>query len=119
MRSIRTDVESALAEGLNCGESKTQNTCKKLLAVKVAMWTFIEHEGIEPTNNLGEQMIRHYVIWRKICFGSQSERGSLYIERVLTVVGSCRLQGRNVLDFMTRAVSSFMGKGSVPSLLPT
>lgn len=118
MRSIRADVESVLAEGAVCGESKTRNTCKKLLAVKGALWTFIDREGIEPTNNLGEQMIRHYVIWRKICFGSQSERGSLYIERVLTAVGSCRLQGRNILDFMTQAVGAFMGKGDVPSLLP-
>lgn len=118
MRSIRAGVERTLVEGTLCGESKTQNTCKKLLAVKKALWTFIDHEGIEPTNNLGEQMIRHYVIWRKICFGTQSERGSLYIERVMTVVGSCRLQGRNILDFMTQAVGASMGKGSFPSLLP-
>jgi len=118
MQSIRADVERTLAEGRVCGESKTQNTCKKLLAVKAGLWTFIDHEGIEPTNNLGEQMIRHYVIWRKICFGAQSERGSLYIERVMTVVGSCRLQRRNILDFMTQAVDAFMGKGTIPSLLP-
>ena len=117
MQSIRTDAERTLADGVTCGESKTQNTCKRLLKVKSALWNFIDHEGIEPTNNLSEQMIRHYVVWRKVCYGAQSERGSLYIERVMSVVGSCRLQGQNILDFMTQAISAYLGKGSPPSLL--
>lgn len=69
-------------------------------------------------NNLSERSLRSYVSWRKICFGSQSHRGSRYMERVMTVVGSCKLQGRNVLEFITQTVRARFGDGKAPSLVP-
>lgn len=131
MKPIQAAIEAALVLGAACadgmpkknesartGEAKTAATCKRLLALKEALWTFVCVPFVEPTNNLAEQMIRHYVIWRKICFGSQSKRGSLYMERVMTTVGSCKLQGRNVLDFITAAVSAHLGGGECPTLIP-
>jgi transposase len=118
MKAVRVGVETALAEGADCGESKTENTCKRLLKLKPALWIFIDTEDVAPTNNLAERTLRGYVIFRKICLGTQSARGSLYLERVMTTVGSCRLQGRNVLDFLTQAVKAHFGEGPTPSLLP-
>lgn len=62
--------------------------------------------GMEPTNNLPERTLRSYVIWRKVGFGAQSARGSRYLERITTVVGSCKLQGRNLPDFLSQAVQA-------------
>ena len=118
MLFLRAQVEAALHRGSRCGEAKTANTCDRLLRDKRALWTFVDTPGIEPTNNLAERTIRSYVIWRKISFGTQSKRGSLYMERVMTVVGSCKLQGRNILHFMTQAMCAHAGIGSVPSLVP-
>ena len=67
---------------------KTANTCKKLLKYKSALWTFIETEGMQPTNNVVEQLISSYVLWRKSSFGTQSDRGALFVERMMTVT-SC------------------------------
>lgn len=74
-------------------------------------------EGNEPTNNLAEQTLRRIVIWRKTSFGTQSPRGTLYLERIMTVVASCKLQKRNVLDFVTDAIKSHLS-GLKPPLLP-
>lgn len=47
---------------------------------------------VEPTNNISERVLRKIVIWRKVCFGTWSENGTRYLERVMTVVATCRLQ---------------------------
>ncbi len=118
MAHIQVRVETALQRGVLHGDAKTANTCKGILKFKTALWTFVYTPGVEPTNNLAERTIRSYVIWRKTSFGTQSKRGSVYMERIMTTVGSCKLQGRNVLEFLTHAVRAQIGNGNKPSLLP-
>jgi transposase len=118
MQFLCAQIEARLREGCVCGETRTENTCKQILKVSDALWTFVYNPDVEPTNNLAERTLRSYVIWRKLCFGSQSQRGSLYMQRVMTVVGSCKLQGRNVLDFFTQTVRARFGEGFAPSLIP-
>jgi len=60
----------------------------------------VEIEGIEPTNNLAEQQIRFYVLWRKNSFGTQSERGNMFVERMMTTTATCKLQNRNGYGFV-------------------
>lgn len=119
MKRIQTGIEDELEKGTRCGHSKTEGTCKKILKHKTALWTFVKNEGVEPTNNLAEQVIRRYVLWRKTSFGTQSERGNRYVERMMTVTTCCHLQDRNVLDYLTQAVQSHISKQAPPSLLPT
>jgi transposase len=80
--------------------SKTQNTCNNLLKDFANMWTFLRHEEIEPTNNLGERDLRHGVLWRKISFGNQSESGKVFVQRMLTVVMTMKKQAQNALDYI-------------------
>jgi transposase len=116
MRPIRKRIEALLLEGAFCGNKKTAGMCKKILKVKEALWTFLEIDNVEPTNNIAEQVIRRIVIWRKTSFGTQSKRGTLYLERVMTVVASCKLQSRNVLNFITEAIQAHLSKTQAPSL---
>jgi transposase len=83
------------------------------LAVEASLWTFAGRDGIEPTNNAAERAVRHAVCWRKTSYGTDSAQGSRFVERMLTVVASCRQQRRGILEFLTQAV-----KGAKPSLLP-
>ena len=62
-----------------CGHAKTQRTCKRILKLKAALWMFVEAPGVDPTNNVAERTIRPYVLWRKMSFGTQSERGNLFV----------------------------------------
>jgi transposase len=110
---LRAEVKGLLESGSGCACAKTAGVCREILAVEESLWTFAGRAGIEPTNNAAERAVRHAVCWRKTSYGTDSERGSRFVERMLTVVASCRQQGRSVLDFLVQAVT-----GQNPSLLP-
>jgi transposase len=117
-KPIRVFIEGLLRQGNRSKNNKTSGTCRNILSYGSALWRFLETEGIEPTNNLAERLIRTIAIWRKTSFGTQSKSGSLYMERMMTVVATCKLQGRNTLDYLTCAVKSYIEKSAFPSLLP-
>jgi transposase len=81
------------------------------------MWTFVAHENLEPTNNAAERALRPAVIWRKTSLGTQSARGSRFVERLLTCVASLRQQGRNVLDYLTSANDSALRGTPIPAFV--
>jgi hypothetical protein len=98
-------------------DPRVQTRTKRLLDNWQHLFTFLEHGGVEPTNNIAERAIRPAVQWRKICFGSQSHIGELFTGRLLTVVRTCQLHGINVFEFLTRLVNSyFSAKHHNPSL---
>ena len=81
-------------------------------------WTFLDVEGIEPTNNAAERTLRSAVILRKLSFGTQSSQGSRYLERILSLSETCRLQKRNADEYLIGVMKAkFVGE-TVPSLLP-
>lgn len=118
MPFLRHRIETLLQEGADCRHPQTARTCRHILKQRHALWTFLETPGVAPTNNHAERTLRGFVLWRKISFGTQSARGSRYVERIMTVAGSCKLQGRNILDFLTQAIQAHWGHGSAPSLVP-
>jgi transposase len=115
---IRPEVRSLLEAGAGCKCPKTAGVCRELLAVEPALYTFARAEGVEPTNNAAERALRHAVCWRKTSYGTDSEAGSCFVGHVLTVVATCRQQGRDVLDYLTRCCESDRSGASPPSLLP-
>jgi transposase len=117
-KPIRVFIECLLRQGMRSKNKKTSGTCQNILSYGQALWCFLETDGIEPTNNLAERLIRTIAIWRKTSFGTQSKAGSLYMERIMTVVATCKLQKRNILDYLTDVVKSHIEKSSFPSLIP-
>jgi transposase len=83
-----------------------------------ALWTFTQVEGVEPTNNVAERALRPAVLWRKGSFGSDSTAGSRFAERMLTVIATCRQQGRQLLAFLVAAGEATLRGTPAPSLLP-
>jgi transposase len=119
MRPLRARVEAILAKGVELGDKKTARTCAKLLNSSEAMWTFVRVEGVEPTNNSAERAVRHGVIYRKLSGGTKSEAGSRFVERILTVHATLRLQSRPILSFLRAASEARLRRSAPPSLLPT
>jgi hypothetical protein len=74
--------------------------------------------GVEPTNNMAERALRRAVLWRRKSFGTQSETGSRFVERILSVVTTLRQQGRDVLEYLTGACASALGESGSLCLLP-
>jgi transposase len=115
---LRPRVRRALGDGMKCRCATTARTCAEILRVEEGLWNFVWFPGVEPTNNAAERALRHAVIWRRISGGTASESGSRFVERMLTVVATCRQQGRNVLDYLTSCFEADRRGHSIPSLLP-
>lgn len=116
MQPIRQKIDSYLLRGYF--DARTAGFCKELYDHRDRLWTFVDVDGVEPTNNAAEQALRHAVIWRKLSFGTQSADGSRFVERMLTVIETCRRQKRNVFTWLTEAVSAHYQGQPGPSLLP-
>jgi transposase len=115
MRPIRQQVEGLLLRGYY--NARVHGFCKELCDYSERLWLFVEVEGVEPTNNAAERSLRHAVIWRKLSFGTQSAAGSRFVERMLTVIETCRLQNRNVFEWLVEAVYAQLAEQPSPSLL--
>jgi transposase len=115
---LRSAFREDLERGAACSCTKTAGTCRDLLEHEPWLWTFVWHEGIEPTNNAAERAARHAVLWRKSSGGTDSEAGSRFVERILSVVATCRQQARNVLDYLTDCHQAALEGKPAPSLLP-
>jgi transposase len=118
MTPLRREVERLLEVGSQCGVAKTEGTCREILKRREALWTFVQVEGVEPTNNTAERAIRPGVQWRKGSFGTQSKDGSRFVESMMTVVATLKQQKRSVLDFLTAAHEAALRGEPAPSLLP-
>jgi transposase len=107
-----------LRRGQENPDRKAAGLCRELTKWWAALWTFARVEGVEPTNNVSERALRPAVLWRKGSFGSDSAAGSWFAERLLTVVASCRQQGRPLLAFLVAAGEAALHSTAAPSLLP-
>jgi transposase len=118
MLPLMARVHALLTQGAAGADLKVQGTCRNLLKREAALWTFVWEAGVEPTNNSAERPLRRAVLWRRRSFGTQSETGSQFVERILTVVATLRQQRRDVLDYLTDACAAAICKQPTPSLLP-
>jgi transposase len=82
------------------------------------LWAFVWREGIEPTNNAAERALRHAVLWRKGSGGTDSSRGSRFVERVLSVRETCRQQGHGLMEYLVGCSQAHIEERAAPSLLP-
>ncbi len=119
MRPIRREVERRLEAGQTCGVPKTAGVCREIRKRRQALWTFVRHPEVEPPNNAAERAIRPGVLWRKGSFGTQSPKGSRFVEAMMTVVATLTQQHRNVLDYLTAACEAALCGEPALSLLPT
>ena len=118
MTPVRIRVGELLRETKRCRNARTKATAGEILRLESALWTFVDIEGIEPTNNFAEQGIRPAVMWRRVSFGTNSTGGSRYVERMLTAIATLRQQRRGVYEYLCDTVqASFEGR-QPPSLLP-
>lgn len=119
---FKTVLEEAASLPIEPGEktpfAKTVRTCRRLLKVEPALWTFVYTNDVEPTNNAAERALRPAVIWRRTSFGSQSQGGSEFVTRMLTVTTSLKAQGRHILDFLSQVFLATRKGDVAPSLLP-
>jgi transposase len=113
----RAACQSLLRKAVYRGRPKIRGMAKHILKHEPALWTFVSTDGVAPTNNHAERVLRPAVLWRKGCFGTDSPRGSQYVARILSVAASLRLQGRDFLAYVRESLLAFAGGTSGPSLI--
>lgn len=116
MMPVREQVEALLERVAASGIAPLAGSCADILAHRAALWTFVDRDGVEPTNNHAERELRAFVLWRKRSFGTQSERGNRFAERLMTIAHTARKQKTNVLEFLTACCVAHLDGGTVPSL---
>jgi transposase len=109
-------MEAVLAKAVAADIARLSGSCADILAHKHALWTFVERDDVEPTNNHAERELRAFVLWRKRSFGTQSDRGNLFAERMMTVVHTARKQDKDVLAFLTACCNARRTNTAPPSL---
>lgn len=118
MRPVRQEINALLLRGVYSGNSRLQGMCDELYNHRDWLWTFVDVQGIEPTNNTAERALRPAVIYRKLSFGTQSEAGSRFIERMLSVCETCRLQKRPLFEYLVTTIQAHFVGHRAPSLVP-
>jgi transposase len=108
-----------LTRGQSSADKSARRFCANLTKLEVSLWTFVVTEGVEPTNNFMERLLRRAVLWRKRSFGCWSTAGCQFVERILTVVQTRRLQQQNVLEYLHDALLAHRNGRPSPQLLPT
>ena len=117
MQPVRRHFERTLEDAVKADIERLSGSCADMLAHREALWTFLNNEGVEPTNNHAERALRSFVLWRRKSFGSQSDRGERFAERLMTIAHTARKQGKAVLDFIVRSVQAHFEGTSGPRLI--
>jgi transposase len=114
---LQRRLGKTLVEGGLGTDARVAKFCENILMLESALWTFVAYDGVEPTNNYMERLLRRAVLWRRRSFGCNSALGCRFVERVLTVVQTCRLHGKNTLEYLCNAVQNVRAGLSCPCLL--
>jgi hypothetical protein len=114
---IRSRMSKCLQKYGTSGDYDVRKSAKSLLKHWNGLFTFLEYDGAEPTNNSAEGAVRPAVQWRKICFGNQSPEGELLTSRLLTAERTCILQERNAFQFLVESVVAHRHGLPAPSLI--
>src|SRR5208283_5015234 len=102
---------------LNSEDKEVCNLATALFKHEDRLFVFLEHPGVEPTNNSVERALRIAVQWRKTSFGNRSAQGEVATARLLTMTQTCKMQGRNALVYLREAIVCHRRRQPAPSLL--
>lgn len=119
MRPVRQQFEALLERAAAAGIRRLSGSCADILEHRMALWNFVDRQDVEPTNNHAERELRAFVLWRRRSFGTQSERGNRFAERLMTIAHTARKQNRNVLAFLTDCMTARGAGAPMPSLFET
>jgi transposase len=117
MAPVQKQFEAVLRRAAEAGIRGVSGSCQDILGHREALWTFVNNSQVEPTNNHAERELRRFVLWRRRSFGTRSERGNLFAERIMTVVHTARKQGKPLLPFLSAVCEAHRGGKPIPSLI--
>ena len=116
------DVHDRLMDAVEAGErSHTPDLarlCATVLDVWPTLWNFTDYHGAEATNNRAERALRHAVLWRKTSNGTQTDAGERFVERILSIRETCRLNDRPLHGYLVDVHAARLTGQPIPDPLP-
>lgn len=97
---------------------KTYELGREFLNDWDAIFRVLDHPESPLTNNVAEQMLRHWVVWRRISQGTRTEQGSKALALIASVIETCRQRKASPLRYLAKVVESQRQGLSVPELPP-
>jgi len=117
-----SDVHDRLMGAVEAGErSHTPDLarlCATVLDIWPTLWNFTEHPEAEATNNRAERALRHAVLWRKTSNGTQTEAGERFVERILSIRETCRLNHQPLHGYLVDVHAARLTGQPIPNPLP-
>lgn len=109
-------LDEHIMDGIANGSDELSKLCDRLCNETHKLWAFSEFTNVDPTNNLAERDLRRLVLWRKKSYGTRSDRGQYFVERISTVCETVRKAGEGIFTFINKAVSAFYRNEPAPLL---
>jgi hypothetical protein len=118
MAPIKAELQTLLQEAARKTPKNKYHRgfANNLLKIWPALWTFVTHQDVEPTNNAAERSLRGPVIHRKLSQGTRSQDGEHFIERALSASVTCRLQHRSLYSYLTDLLTAHARGDPLPTL---
>lgn len=117
IQRLKRRLIATLTLGAGSSHKQTARTCENILNCGQSLWRFLEVPGVPPTNNLAERQLRPLVITKKLTFGTQSQRGNRYIERIFSVIMTCAQLKKNPFPLLQQVISAFFSAQPPPLIL--
>ncbi len=116
---FKLKVESSIHSWIDKAGGEAGKLLRSLRNKAHQWWYFLDHPDIPPDNNLAEPTLRLAVTKRKVSGGSRSMKRFQNTANLLTVIQTCRRQGRSVIEFFDQAIKAMVNSSvQTPSLIP-
>lgn len=113
---LRRMFMKILAKTQSDDYGEIRGSCKNLIKHAPALWTFLDRKDVEPTNNCAERELRPIVLWRRRCFGAQSDRGHRFASRVMSVAMTARKSEIRIVDYLEGCIVACFAGIPAPSM---
>jgi transposase len=114
LQNSRKRLENRIYDGLANGSDDFAKFCESILDRFEKIWVFMKFADVEPTNNLAERDLRRIVLWRKKSYGTRSERGQRFVEKISSICGTLKRAKKKIMEFLGNAVSAFYSGMEAP-----
>lgn len=85
-------------------DAEEERVRNRLFKQRDHLFTFLDHPGVDATNNLAERQLRPAVIARKVSCGNKTEPGARTLEILASLTATCTQQGESFLDLVTGVI---------------
>ena len=116
---FKVKVQSSIDGWITLAGGEASKLLRSLRDKTHQWWYFLDYPEVPPDNNLAERTLRLAVTKRKVSGGSRSMERFQNTANLLTVIQTCRRQGRSVIAFFEQAIKAMVNPDiQEPSLIP-